>query len=151
MSEQVQGNGLSGPKLMVETPKRLRVKKEAVAEEPVLQSAVRKDGLKLGEWKRLLSYRWLISNMGFILFLAGLAIIYIYNGHYADNVSRGISRTTRELKEMEYEYKTIRGDIMFRSKQSEIVKAVELLGLKELQQPPVRVAIKDTVSHSSLR
>lgn len=91
------------------------------------------------DWRRWFSYRWLVDNMAYILFLAALAIVYIWNGHYADRVSRNISRTTGELKELEYEYKTVKGDILFRSKESEVVKAVEPLGLKFPGQPPPRL------------
>jgi hypothetical protein len=69
--------------------------------------------------------------------LALLAVVYIYNGHYADKTIREISKTERELKELKYEYKTVKGDVLFRSKQSELVKAVEPLGLKELMAAPV--------------
>ena len=37
---------------------------------------------------------------------------------------------------LQYEYKTIKSEVMFRSKQSELAKAVEPFGLKELVQPP---------------
>ena len=43
----------------------------------------------------------------------------------------------REVKELQYEYKTVKSEVMFRSKQSELVKAVEPLGLKELMESPV--------------
>jgi hypothetical protein len=87
-----------------------------------------------------LGTRWLIKNMGknigFFLFLAALAVVYIYNGHYADNISRDITRTDKEVKELQYEYKTLKSEVMFRSKQSELAKAVEPFGLKELVRPP---------------
>jgi len=97
------------------------------------------------DWRRWLSYRWLVDNMVYFLFLAALAIVYIYNGHYADKVSREISHTTGELKELEFEYKTVEGDILFRSKESEVVKAVAPLGLKQIQQPPITIVTTDTV------
>ena len=74
--------------------------------------------------------------MGFFLFLAALAVVYIYNGHYADKISRDITRTDKEVKELQYEYKTLKSEVMFRSKQSELAKAVEPFGLKELVRPP---------------
>jgi hypothetical protein len=84
----------------------------------------------------LLGYRWVMRNISFFLFLAALAVIYIYNGHYADKISRDINRTNKELKELQYEYKTLKSEVMFRSKQSELAKAVEPFGLKELTRPP---------------
>jgi cell division protein FtsL len=88
-------------------------------------------------WKRWLNYQSIINQMPFFLFLALLAVVYIYNGHYADKLTREIGKTTRELKELQYEYKTVKGDVLFRSKQSELVKAVEPLGLKELTSAPI--------------
>jgi hypothetical protein len=41
------------------------------------------------------------------------------------------------VRELQHEYKTVKGEVMFRSKQSELVKAVEPLGLKELMESPV--------------
>lgn len=83
--------------------------------------------------------KWIVMNIPFYLFVAVLTIIYIANGHYADKNIRKINSTANHLKEMEYEYKTIKRDVIFRSKESELAKAVEPLGLKELLIPPVRL------------
>lgn len=88
-------------------------------------------------WKQWLNYQSIVNQMPFFLFLALLAVVYIYNGHNADRLNREIAKTTRELKELQYEYKTVKGDVLFRSKQSELVKAVEPLGLKELTVSPI--------------
>jgi hypothetical protein len=87
-------------------------------------------------WKKWLNYQSVVRQVPFFLFLTLLAVIYIYNGHYADKTTRNINRTTREVRELQYEYKTVKGEVMFRSKQSELVKAVEPLGLKELVSSP---------------
>jgi len=99
-------------------------------------------------WKPKLSYKWIMKNITFFLFLAALAVIYIYNGHYADKIVRDINRTNKELKELQYEYKTLKSEVMFRSKQSELAKAVAPFGLKELMQPPV-VLIDSTTTASN--
>jgi len=87
--------------------------------------------------KRLLRYQWIVKNLPYFLFLTLLAVIYIYNGHYADKVVRAIGKTSNELKELQYEYKTLKSEVMFRSKQSELARAVEPFGLKELILPPL--------------
>ena len=89
------------------------------------------------DWKRWLNYQSLVRQVPFFLFLAVLAVIYIYNGHYADKTIRNINRTAKEVKELQWEYKTVKSEVMFRSKPSELVKAVEPLGLKELVLSPV--------------
>lgn len=87
--------------------------------------------------KRFFSYAWVVRNIPYFLFLALLAVLYIYNGHYADKLARKISATEKHIKELEYEYKTIKSDVIFRSKASELMRAVEPLGLKELTVAPV--------------
>ena len=89
------------------------------------------------DWRSFLSYKWVVKNIPFFLFLAVLAVLYIYNGHYADKLTRKISVTEKHIKELEYEYKTIKSEMIFRSKASELAKAVEPLGLKELTEAPV--------------
>ena len=88
-------------------------------------------------WKRWLNYQSIVKQVPFFLFLALLAVIYIYNGHYADKTIRSINRTAKEVKELQWEYKTVKSDVMFRSKQSELARAVEPLGLKELTAAPL--------------
>ena len=89
------------------------------------------------DWKKLLSHTWVARNIPFFLFLALIAVIYIYNGHYADKLVRRISASEKHIKELEYEYKTVKSDVIFRSKASELAKAVASLGLRELTVPPV--------------
>ncbi|MEP6926556.1 MAG: FtsL-like putative cell division protein [Ginsengibacter sp.] len=89
--------------------------------------------------RSLLYNRWIVKNIPFYLFASALTIIYIANGHYADKTIRKINSTAKHLKEMEYEFKTVKRDVIFRSKESELAKAVEPLGLKELIAPPVKL------------
>ncbi len=93
-------------------------------------------------WKRWLNYQSIVKQVPFFLFLALLAVIYIYNGHLADKTIRNINRTAKEVKELKYEYIAVKSKVMYQSKQSELVKAVEPLGLKELTKSPV--VLKDS-------
>ena len=101
------------------------------------------DSLMVGSIKKWFSYQWLAKNLYFFLFLTLLASIYIYNGHYAEKTIKDINRSAKELKELQYEYKTVKGELMMRGKQSELAKAVEPLGLKELKAPPVKIILKN--------
>ena len=94
------------------------------------------------DWKKYISHRWVVKNIPFFLFLTLLAVVYIYNGHYADKLILKINTTEKHIKELEYEYKTIKSEVIFRSKASELIKAVEPLGLKELTAPPVLLGAK---------
>jgi hypothetical protein len=85
----------------------------------------------------MLNYSAIVRQIPYFIFLAILAVVYIYNGHYADKTIREITRTAKELNELQYEYKSVKGDVLFRSKQSELIEAVKPLGLKELMAEPM--------------
>jgi hypothetical protein len=100
------------------------------------------------DWRTIFNYNRIVKNIPFFLFLAVLAILYIYNGHHADKLVRKIATTEKNIKELEYEYKTVKSDLIFRSKASELVKAVEPLGLKEPRVPPM--LLSDTVARKNV-
>lgn len=89
------------------------------------------------EWKTRLNEHFIVKNIPFFLFLAVLAVLYIYNGHYYDKLVRKISKTEKNIKELQFEYKSVKSDVIFRSKASELAKAVEPIGLKPLRTPPL--------------
>ena len=105
-------------------------------QQTIKEKEVKKDSLVAG-WKKWLNYQSVVKQVPFFLFLTLLAVVYIYNGHLEDKTVRNIGRTTREVRELQHEHKTVKSEVMFRSKQSELVKAVEPLGLKELIESPV--------------
>jgi hypothetical protein len=92
------------------------------------------------DWKKILNYQSVVKQVPFLLFLTALAVVYIFNGHYADNTIRAINKSARNVQELKYEYISLKGELMLHSKPSELVKAVEITGLKELDHSPVVLA-----------
>ena len=90
-----------------------------------------------GEWTRIFNNSFIVRNIPFFLFLSALAVGYIYNGHLADKLVKKIAVSEKNIKELQYEYKSVQSEVIFRSKASELMKAVELMGLKELSVKPV--------------
>ena len=88
-------------------------------------------------WKKWLNYQAVVKQVPFILFLSALAVLYIFNGHYADKLIRRTGKAANELKDLQAEYKSVTGDVLLRSRQSELVEAVKPLGLKELTEEPI--------------
>lgn len=84
--------------------------------------------------------RFFVANVPFYLFLGLLAVVYIANSHFADKMLRETGRTEKAIREMQFEYKTVKKDVMFRGKESELVKVMEPLGLKALKTPPIYIA-----------
>ncbi|WP_241559199.1 FtsL-like putative cell division protein [Chitinophaga barathri] len=95
------------------------------------------------EWRLRINYQLITRNLPFILFLAVIALVYIANSHLAEKKVRRINKLSREIKELKWEYLSVKSELMFRSKLSEVSKAVEQLGLKELSTPPQRIEVKE--------
>ncbi len=79
------------------------------------------------------------KHVPFVLFLAVLAIAYIAYGYYADNTIREVNKITNQLKELRSEFIYTKSELMFASKQSEVAKAAEPIGLKEPIVPPFKI------------
>ena len=77
----------------------------------------------------------------FIIFLCVLVMIYIANSHMAMKNIRSIDRLSKEVKELNWEYKSLKADLMFKSKLTEVASKVDTLGLKELIEPPKKLVI----------
>lgn len=84
----------------------------------------------------LFNSQWITSNMNFFLFLSFMAIIYIANGHWADKTIRNIDKTKRELRDLQFEYKTVKAELMHKTEESQILKVAEPLGLKISNEVP---------------
>ena len=91
---------------------------------------------------KTLSAENIFSNMKFIFFLVGLAVLYIYNTHMMETTTRDIDKVKTELKEYRWKYMSAKSSLMFNSKQTEVASAVEAQGLKELRTPPKKIVIK---------
>ena len=81
------------------------------------------------------------NMLPFILFLGFVGMLYIANSHLAVRNIRKIDRLNKEVKELSWEYKSLKADLMFRSKMTEVAKKVDTLGLKELIEPPRKLIV----------
>lgn len=98
-----------------------------------------------------INYTWILNHFGFFMFLALLAVIYIANVHWADNVVRDINITQKQVKDMEYEYKNLKSLEMYRSRESQIIQAAAALGLRPAVTPPVKLEVPATTSDKHLK
>ena len=79
----------------------------------------------------------------FIVFIAFLAMIYIGNRHFAENNIRDIDKLSKEVKELSWDFKTLKADLMLKSTQTEVAKEVDTLGLIEPNEPPKKIVISE--------
>jgi hypothetical protein len=91
--------------------------------------------------KGLFNYQWIVKNIPFFLFLSVLTVLYIANGHRADKTIRKINSTTSELKDLQFEYKTLKSEVMFRSEEGQVVKATVPMGLQISKEMPTRLQV----------
>jgi len=100
------------------------------------------EAAKQSSGRSLINYTWIVKHFAFLMFLSALAVIYIANGHWADNTIRDINITAKQVKDMEYEYKNLKSIEMFRSRESQVTQAAAALGLKPAAEQPVKLEIK---------
>ncbi|WP_133780145.1 FtsL-like putative cell division protein [Pedobacter nutrimenti] len=77
----------------------------------------------------------------FLLFISFLCMLYIANSHMAVKNIRSIDKLNKEVKELSWEYKSLKADLMFKSKLTEVAKKVDTLGIKELTAPPKKIVV----------
>jgi Bacteriodetes cell division protein (FtsL-like) len=77
----------------------------------------------------------------FIIYVAFLGMIYIGNRHFAENNIRDIDKLNKEVKELSWDFKTLKADLMLKSTRTEVAKHVDTLGLKEPVEPPKKIVI----------
>lgn len=82
-----------------------------------------------------------VGYVPFLAFIGFLAIIYIANRHYAERTVREIQELSGEVKEMNWDYKSLSADLMKLTTQTEIAKRVDTMGLKERVEPPKKIVI----------
>ena len=79
--------------------------------------------------------------MPFLIFLSVLCMLYIANSHMAVKNVRKIDQLSKEVKELSWEYKSLKADLMFKSKLTEVAKKVDTLGIKVLTEPPKKIIV----------
>jgi len=98
------------------------------------------------EWKDYLtldfSAETVLKNLPFVLFIGFIGMLYIMNAHYSEKKLWQIQKYKDEIEELKWEYTSIKADLMYHTKQSEVAKAVEHLGLKNSNSHPKRIIVK---------
>ena len=77
-----------------------------------------------------------------ILFVMVLGLLYISNTHYAEKTVRKINTVQAEVEDLRADYTTLKSDLMFASKQSEVAKKVKVFGLEESLTPPHKIVVE---------
>ncbi len=133
--------------IVKEEPKQKEVEKKVVIE----KNTTKKKGLLFKFLSAIFGGTFLsnersLKHIPYVLFLCLLGLLYIANGYWADGKIRTQNKLIAEIKELRSEYISSKSDLMFISKQSEVAKAVEKLGIREPIVPPMKILVTDSVN-----
>jgi hypothetical protein len=92
----------------------------------------------------ILTRTTVLRQLPFILFLVFMAIVYISNRYHAEKITRKTIELQEELNELRAQYTSTASELMFLSRQSQVLRLVEEnnLGLKESMVPPKKIVRK---------
>lgn len=82
------------------------------------------------------------GNFKYLLFLGFLGIMYIANAHFAEKSVRHIQTLQKEIKELKWEYTSIKSETMFKSMQSQIDESLEPVGLDLENKGPKVIVVE---------
>ncbi len=80
----------------------------------------------------------------FLVYLAIWGVIYIGNRHYAQQLELKVNKIQEDLQTHRAHYLTMKAELMFKTKQSEVAKMVDTLNLQELTAPPEKLQVTPT-------
>lgn len=83
-----------------------------------------------------------VQHLPKMIFVMVLGLLYISNTHYAEKTVRKINDVQAEVEDLRADYTTMKADLMFASKQSEVARKVSPYGLKETLRPPYKIVVK---------
>jgi hypothetical protein len=84
-----------------------------------------------------------VKYLPYIFYMASIGIFYIGNSHYAEKTIRKIDKVQRAVEDLRADYTTLKADYMFASKQSEVARKVEKMGIYESLKPPFKIIVKE--------
>jgi hypothetical protein len=79
----------------------------------------------------------------FILYLAFLGMVYIANKHLAEKNVRLIDKLGKEVKELNFDFKSTKADLAYKTTLTEVAKRVDTLGIKQSPEPPQKLIIEE--------
>jgi len=101
---------------------------------------------KQGGWRqfadRYLSYKAIVHNMPYLMFITFLCILYIANNNHAISLTRSLNEETKVLKELKWRYMDLQSRLMYQTSESQLILKTEAIGLKPLEKPAFEIKVK---------
>lgn len=115
------------------------VKQEPEELKPKETSRLTSTMQKMADFDFNISRDWMVRQIPFALFIMLLLLLHISNVHSTERIIRKTDKLNKEIKELRSEYITILSELMSESKQSNVAKKLDTLGIKELTTPPIKI------------
>ncbi len=80
-----------------------------------------------------------IKIIPYLLYIAGIGILYIGNTHYSERLDRDYKEMSKKLEGLKAHYNTVKADYMYESKQTEVAKKLKITGLAITEEPPKKI------------
>ncbi|MDB5271916.1 MAG: hypothetical protein JWO58_283 [Chitinophagaceae bacterium] len=84
-----------------------------------------------------------VKYVPYVFYVAVFLIGYIWNAHTSDKLVRKIEKMKVEVNDLRADYTTLKAELMYRSKQSEVAKEVNSIGLEESMVPPQKIDLEE--------
>lgn len=86
-----------------------------------------------------ISYKGVVLNVPFMIFVAVLALVYISNSNNGVAISREIEKRNKVLEEVRWKYKDAEANLIFNLSEKQISDRALQLGIKPLDKPAFEI------------
>jgi len=80
-----------------------------------------------------------LNHMPFMLFLAGIAVVYITYGYHAESTVKNMYKLESQVKDLKSQDLTLKSDLEQVKQQSNVAQAIKAMGLKESVVQPYKI------------
>ncbi|MDB5255645.1 MAG: hypothetical protein JWM14_340 [Chitinophagaceae bacterium] len=84
-----------------------------------------------------------VKYVPYVFYVCVFMMGYIWNAHTSDKLVRKISKMKVEVNDLRADYTTLKAELMYKSKQSEVAKQVQSIGLEESMVPPQKIDLEE--------
>ncbi len=85
-----------------------------------------------------------LRNIGFILLLAFLSLVYIYNSNKAQGKLIQAAKLEKAVEDAKSKYQDVKSDINYRCTETQLAKILEKDGLKKNDKAPVLIQLGES-------
>ncbi len=121
-----------------EVPKNTPSQKEEPAEQKPKKPSIFK---KMHDFNFYINKENAPKHLPFILYTTLWIMLYIANHHYGEKTLLQINHMNKDMKDLKADYYTSNAELSNKSIQSQVLKMVDTIGLKELRTPPHRLKL----------